>query len=784
MFHEYPYSDFHEINLDYILKLCRESVGLRLKVVDKKLQLVNDLGQTLSNVTISFATSAAKDDKGNAITTYIISSGTENDKLVLTHGDGTVDMITIPYARKASTDVNGKDLTTYLSRVQVVGDALRITQGDGTTYDITVPYAIKALTDTEGKDIKTYAANLATDGDELVLTDGLGRTLARFKVQYAEKANRDVDGDEIKSTYGHKLTTGARTIKLVAKDGTILEEITVPYATMASIDEDGNAFLSDYVEKLEVISDTTIGVKAHDGTKLSEITVPFATLSTDATNAVERVEIVGDQIRFTTYGGVNTELTIPYAIRCKNDNLNNEITKSYVASVTNDPASGEITFYDKEGNVLAQLVPTVKTAENDTYGNLIADYVKTIVVTDDSNYVTVTHGTGNVDTLTINYSTHAFKDSLENIIHNTYVAFLTMVNDEETGEPWMVAYNGEKSEIFRFQVAAVSAMKDHLGNVIADTYGHELAYEDGDLSLLSASGEELSRVSIGGAGGANLKSKVLRYRSNLPDDPYGETENAVLTFKKCYDATMQASGYWYFETLDREIVYDDDRAYYARKNDFALYLPVNIKTFSSIDAGETKSVILDDYVRIVGKIGAYNTILDHNAPTPYATSGSVTLNSLAVYLNTSGVAQYGLLVEPKFYLTSSNVYKLKIDITNITDATIEMPFGVNIALCLPVGPYRDIDRYVNFNADDPAIIDFTWDRGTGDCHITALNATSYKCTKIEMSMSGSLRETLVDENDTGDFTTTYMGGNTFIYKFEVSNLISSKTDYIYIGCFV
>ena len=46
MNYEYPYTDFHEINLDYILKLARESLGLNLVVEGNKLLLKNNLGET------------------------------------------------------------------------------------------------------------------------------------------------------------------------------------------------------------------------------------------------------------------------------------------------------------------------------------------------------------------------------------------------------------------------------------------------------------------------------------------------------------------------------------------------------------------------------------------------------------------------------------------------------------------------------------------------------------------------------------------------------------------
>ena len=108
--YKYPYSDFHELNLDYILRLCRESLGIGLKVMDKQLWLVNDLDEPLSKVTISYATAAKYSDGGNDIDTFLISAGTDNDALVFTNGKGEATVINVPKAQKAVTDVNGKEL--------------------------------------------------------------------------------------------------------------------------------------------------------------------------------------------------------------------------------------------------------------------------------------------------------------------------------------------------------------------------------------------------------------------------------------------------------------------------------------------------------------------------------------------------------------------------------------------------------------------------------------------------------------------------------------------------
>ena len=494
MNYEYPYTDFHEMNLDYILKLARESLGLNLVVEGNKLLLKNNLGETISNVTIHYADTSLNDVDGKPIKSYILSAGTENNSVIFTKGDGTTTMITVPYATKATNDDTGRNITRYIVNVNPSEKRLNFTRGDGTTLSFEVPFAQTALGDKNSKDITTYVASISTNGDELVITDGNGIVLSQFKVTYAEKAKNDVDGDAIKS-YAKVLQTGERTVKLLSKEGNVLSEITVPFATMAMEDTSGRSLLEDYGATLDVINND-IALKSFSGKTLSTITVPFATVSTDATNAIERVEVSGNNIAFTTFGGTRYEITSPYSLKAASDASGNTITKNYVAAVEKDSTTGDFVFKAKDGTEIARLVSESETAKNDTFGNLIANYIKTIVVSDTSNYVTVTHGDGTVDTLTINYAQQAWKDTYGNIIGNFYIGFLKCINDEKTGDPVVVAYNGENAELFRFSVKANSAKYDDNGNNIYTSYASSLTYSDNTLKLLAKSGDELSSVTI------------------------------------------------------------------------------------------------------------------------------------------------------------------------------------------------------------------------------------------------------------------------------------------------
>lgn len=456
MIHNYPYTDFHELNLDYILKLAREMMGLHLVVIGDDLKLVNQAGEDISKVKIHYADTALKDVSGNDIRAYILNAGLNGDTVILTRGDGEYITLTIPYAVKAEKDVNNTDITSYIHGLGVSGNKLLITYGNGNTYSFTVPFATKAGSDENGKSITTYVAELSTGNNKLIVTDGEGTILSEITIPYAEKALNDIDDDPIKATYGTTLSVDTTTVSLRNKNSGILSTITVPYSVKSMQDDTGSVFRSDYGYHLNV-NNNKIGIESHNGTTLNEITVPFASLSTHATNSIETVSISGDEITFTTYGGTVTRITSPYAVKALKDSLNNTIVSSYVSRVTNDAVTGKISFYAQDGSLLAEMTPTLDSAIHDSYQNTIADYVKTIITNPNNDYMTVTHGTGTSETITIHYATRAWKDTYDNVIGNTYIRSLNIVTDSLTGHKMLVAYNGELSELFRLDLTVNSA---------------------------------------------------------------------------------------------------------------------------------------------------------------------------------------------------------------------------------------------------------------------------------------------------------------------------------------
>ena len=437
MFHEFPYTNFSEMNLDWLVCMCKKNEGLHLAIVGDTLRLLNKDNEVISNVTISYAEKALTDVDGRPIKSYIISAGTAGDTIVFTHGDQVVSSITVPYAEKAKYDLYNNEITDYVLQIAPAGDKIRVVKGDQSIAEFQVPFAIQASQDTDGNAIQTYACDLTVDGQNVQLRDRAGRVLSAITVPFAVHA-----GDAVEATHA------------VDADHAI------------------NADDADHADEAD--------------------SADYALLSTDATNAIETVQIVGDQVKFTTYGGVETTLTIPFSTKAQKDDVGNTIKTTYVAGVSTNASTGEISFLDALGNVITTIVPQVEIAKKDTYNNLIADYIKSIITDSNSNYVTVTHGTGTVDSILINYATKALNDLNNQAIHNTYISLLTCVEDVDDGHWKIVAWDGDtpKAELFRLEVYAYAAQCDVNGKALTsyvadlDITNNNIVVKDGENNTL------------------------------------------------------------------------------------------------------------------------------------------------------------------------------------------------------------------------------------------------------------------------------------------------------------
>ena len=421
MIHNYPYTNFHEINLDFIMKLAMESLGLHLETQGKYLKLVNQAGEDISKLEVTYAQTALQDTHGNDIDSYIVNAGVNGNAVIFTTGAGVIKSVTVPYSTSALNDTNGNAITSYIKGVTVSGNDLVITDGNNNTVSVTVPFATNANNatyDDQGKAIRSYFASVSTANNKLVFADADGHTT----------------------------------------------ELTVPYASVAGTAD-----------------------QSADG--------------------ISAVNVAGNTIVITTTDGDTFTITAPYAVKALSDDQNNVLTHAYVASVINDPQTGKLTFKAKDGSTIAEIVPTVSSAVKDSYGNVIADFVKTIATSAQSNYITVTHGNGTVDSLTVNYSTTAWKDTYGNVIGNTYIKRLQNITDPQTGKNMIVAYNGENSELFRFEVIASVAETDENGKAITSYVADIVAISNG-FNVIDGDGNTLRTITYPSASTLTLRQRI------------------------------------------------------------------------------------------------------------------------------------------------------------------------------------------------------------------------------------------------------------------------------------
>lgn len=305
----------------------------------------------------------------------------------------------------------------------------------------------------------------------------------------------------VRENAGLHLEISGNQLILKTADNTIISAVTIPYATEAGsantassagyASTAGSASSAGYATtagSAATATNATNAVNAQSAatadyatTAGSAVSAGIATTATNATNAqnavkaqtaeyaettgnvehalnaFEKVEADGNNLKFTKGDNTTSHIQAPFASKAYRDNSNNIISTTYVANVVDN--NGVLEFKNALGNTIVSLIPSVTQAVTDSYGNTIADYIKEITVSGDSNYVTIDHGTGTSDTITIPYSDKAWKDTNGNVIKNTYIKRLEIVTDPNDGHKKLVAYNGDtpEAELFRIPVEAYYA---------------------------------------------------------------------------------------------------------------------------------------------------------------------------------------------------------------------------------------------------------------------------------------------------------------------------------------
>lgn len=371
---------------------------------------------------------------------------------------------------------------------------------------------------------------LAVVGDSLQLLDRHNFVLSSVKINQATIALQDELGHDLT---GYVYNLIVRDNKLIAIGGNGNEiALTIPYATEAgSTAEATHAISSDSATR------ATLSTTATEATHSS--TSDYATMAGSATTSGSAAEAT----HATTADTANiatTATTAQTAVKAQQDASGNQLTATYVANIVLNSTTGAIEFYAKNGSLISSIIPIT----NDPSGDPISDYVKSVVYDAQSNYLQIIHGDGTTDTIIIQYSTHAWKDTAENIIKNVYFKTVDIIYDSQTNEPWLVFYNGEGSEVARIQVVAQSAAHadtaDHAttadssttadtadyateagsatddadGDDIRETYGHSLGVSGIiNIALIAKDGTILSTLEVPYAdralkdnSGANIRS--------------------------------------------------------------------------------------------------------------------------------------------------------------------------------------------------------------------------------------------------------------------------------------
>lgn len=316
-------------------------------------------------------------------------------------------------------------------------------------HSLNLDYVIKLCRENMG-------LHLEISGNQLLLKTEAGSVISSVTIHYAEEARH---ADTATSAISAASATNATNAQNATYATNAAHASTADTATVAATANQANsattatsATNADYA--------ITAGTAATATRATSAATADYATTTGNvehADKAFESVTTSGNNIVFTTYDSTSVNVTPSYARKAARDQRNNIIDETYVASVAED--SGTLTFKDANGATIDEVVITSSSATTDSYGNTIADYVKTITAPNDSNYVTVSHGTGTAETLTVNYSNQAWKDTNGNVIKNTYIKDLECVEDVNDGHYKLVAYNGDnpQAELFRTELKAYSA---------------------------------------------------------------------------------------------------------------------------------------------------------------------------------------------------------------------------------------------------------------------------------------------------------------------------------------
>lgn len=382
-------------------------------------------------------------------------------------------------------------------------------------HSVNLDYILKLVRENAG-------LHMEISGNQIILKTADNTIVSAITAPYAASAG----SANTASSAGYASTAGS-----ASSAGYATNAGTAAAATNATNAVNANhAVTADSATSADSATTAATAAEATHAATASEAThaasADYATTTGNVEHALKAFESVaqsGTNLVFTKGDQTTVSISAPYALRASTDGLYNKISSTYVANVVDN--NGTLEFKNAQGNTIVSLIPSVTQAVTDSYGNTIADYVKSVSVESGSDYVTIDHGTGTAETLQIPYSDKAWKDTNGNVIKNTYVKRLEIITDANDGQKKLVAYNGDnpEAELFRIPVEAYRAQ-------VADNATHAT-----NADYATTAGSAQTAGSAATAASANNAVIYITAYSNH-DGSYSVSDPDTLTVESITDA--------------------------------------------------------------------------------------------------------------------------------------------------------------------------------------------------------------------------------------------------------
>lgn len=206
-------------------------------------------GDTLSEITVPYATKALTDADGNIIkTSYAASIEPGTNTIKLKAKDGSqLSEITVPFATKSN------DANNAIEQVSISGNDMVFTTYAGQSYTVRAPYAVKANKDKNNKDLTSYIANVINDTQtgELKFYDGENNLIITL-APTVNKATYD-NLNNIISDYINNIVADTQSdyVLVTHGDGTV-DSIKIRYSEVAWKDTNNNVIKNTYCTDISI----------------------------------------------------------------------------------------------------------------------------------------------------------------------------------------------------------------------------------------------------------------------------------------------------------------------------------------------------------------------------------------------------------------------------------------------------------------------------------------------------------------------------------------------------